>query len=336
MQRFLLGDPSQVAVARREAVRIAQSTGFSEDDQARLAVVVTELSVNTIRHGGGGQMLFGRGVDDDGVQLEGLWLDKGPGMADPAACLRDGFSTAGTPGNGFGAVQRMSDGFDCYSRVGQGTAVLARLRPGHAGPSAGAGQASRGWAIGAIVVPKAGELVSGDSWAVRPDGRSLCCMMVDGLGHGPQAAEAAAVAVAQFEAATDIDPAAILERIHLAMRATRGGAVAVLAIDTEVGSVRFSGVGNIAGVLLSAGMRRMVSHNGTAGGIAQRIRAFDYPRPARAVAILHSDGLSANWTIDTYPGLASCDPTLIAGVLFRDQERGRDDAAVLVVKELAA
>jgi hypothetical protein len=49
------------------------------------------------------------------------------------------------------------------------------------------------------------------------------------------------------------------------------------------------------------------------------------------VLILHSDGLSARWDLDDYAGLRRRHPALIAGVLFRDHRRLRDDASVVVV-----
>lgn len=331
MERFPLADPSQIGAARREAVRIAAECGMPEEDRARLAIVVTELSTNTIWHGGGGEMLIGRRATDDCPSLEAIWSDKGPGMVDPEACLRDGYSSKGTSGTGFGAAVRLSDGFDCYSRAGQGTVVLARLRAGRA-PAAVAGD----WQVGAVAVPKSGEPVSGDAWAVRQDGTLLCCMVVDGLGHGPQAAEAAAAAVDQFESAPACDAVAIIERVHAGMRATRGGAVAVACVDRSRRTVAYCGVGNIAGAVAGTGLRRMVSLNGTAGGVASRIRSFDYAFEAGAAILLHSDGLSASWSTAPYPGLMAHDPTVIAGVLFRDQERGRDDATILVVREQPA
>jgi hypothetical protein len=97
--------------------------------------------------------------------------------------------------------------------------------------------------------------------------------------------------------------------------------------------VRFVGVGNITGALLSNGeLRRMVSHNGTVGHIAPRIREFTYPFAGDAVVILHSDGLSAKWNLADYPGLATSHPSLIAGILFRDYRRDRDDASIVVLR----
>jgi hypothetical protein len=78
----------------------------------------------------------------------------------------------------------------------------------------------------------------------------------------------------------------------------------------------------------------MVSHNGTAGHLAPRIREFTYPFTGKPLVILHSDGLSTKWGLADYPGLAASHPSLIAGVLFRDHRRGRDDATVVAVRPL--
>ena len=65
------------------------------------------------------------------------------------------------------------------------------------------------------------------------------------------------------------------------------------------------------------------------------IQEFSYPWPEGAIVVLHSDGITSRWDLNAYPGLARCHPMLTAGVLYRDGLRGRDDAAVLVVREAA-
>ena len=65
----------------------------------------------------------------------------------------------------------------------------------------------------------------------------------------------------------------------------------------------------------------MVSHNGTAGHVAPRIREFTYEFTGNPLVILHSDGLTTRWDLAAYPGLASQHPSLIAGVLLRDHRR---------------
>ena len=49
------------------------------------------------------------------ARLDVLALDRGPGMSDVDRCLADGYSTAGSPGTGLGAIGRLADQFDIYS-----------------------------------------------------------------------------------------------------------------------------------------------------------------------------------------------------------------------------
>src|SRR5215475_1358438 len=110
--------------------------------------------------------------------------------------------------------------------------------------------------------------------------------------------------------------------------------VAVAEVDLEGAVVKFCGVGNIAGVIATATTtRHLVSHNGTAGHRAGTINEFSYPWPPGGLLVLHSDGLGSHWSLDRYPGLAERDPSLIAGVLYRDFARRRDDVTVVVARE---
>jgi hypothetical protein len=125
----------------------------------------------------------------------------------------------------------------------------------------------------------------------------------------------------------------VMERIHRALMPTRGAAVAIAHLDAAARMVRYVGVGNIVGTLVCNGTtRHMVSHNGTAGHLAPRIREFTYEFTANPLVILHSDGLTSRWDLAAYPGLASQHPSLVAGVLLRDHRRGRDDASVVAVR----
>jgi anti-sigma regulatory factor (Ser/Thr protein kinase) len=321
-----VAETSQVSEARRRSVAIAQSAGFGETDAGRVAIVATELATNLIKHGGGGEMLVGLYEDPTGNGVEILALDKGRGMANVQACLRDGYSTAGTAGHGLGAVQRQSHMVDVVSWPGIGTAVLARLATG---PVPRRRDAARpGW--GAVSVPKLGEEACGDAWSVEDTEAGRTLFVADGLGHGPDAAEAAMEAVRVFQRNKTRRPAELLDHVHSGLRSTRGAAVSVARFEPERRSVNFAGIGNVAGVIVQVGQtKRMVSLNGTAGHNARKIQAFDYSYEAGLV-ILYSDGLATNWTLDAYPGLIGAHPTLVAGVLYRDFNRRRDDVTVLV------
>jgi hypothetical protein len=77
----------------------------------------------------------------------------------------------------------------------------------------------------------------------------------------------------------------------------------------------------------------MVSYNGTVGHEVRKIQEFTYQWPQQGLLVMHSDGLKTQWRLDRYPGLMHKHPSLIAGVLYRDFNRGRDDVTVLVARE---
>lgn len=327
MRAVSVADPSQVAQARREAMELAARHGFGDEAAGRVGLVATELASNLIKHGGGGDMLTGAYDDGDRGGIELIALDRGRGMADVNACLRDGYSSAGTRGQGLGAVQRLSDFLDIASWPGNGTAVLARL-------SANRRIGQEAAKLGVVSVAKPGEEVCGDSWAVANAGENGTLCVIDGLGHGPDAAEASVEGVRLFHRFSGHQVGTLIDYIHGGLRATRGAAVSIARYDRAQGKIVFAGIGNVAGVIAYRGtLRRMVSMSGTAGYQVRKIQSFDYPFVGGLV-ILYSDGLSATWTLEKYPNIERFHPTLIAALLYRDYCRGRDDATVLVGKWL--
>src|SRR6201999_3832469 len=104
--------------------------GYDETNTGRVAIVVTELAQNLVRHAGGGEILAGADQQGEGG-IEIMSLDRGPGIRDLAACLRDGYSTGGTSGNGLGAVKRLAREMLFHSTplksTGGGTAILVRM-----------------------------------------------------------------------------------------------------------------------------------------------------------------------------------------------------------------
>lgn len=321
-----VNDSSHVAEARRMAAALAGEAGFSETEVGRAALVVSEMATNLVKHAGGGQIVA-RTVAH-GVEL--LAIDRGPGMEDPAECLRDGFSTAGSAGTGLGAIRRMSDDFDLYTQPQVGTVVLGRLR-NRERSTAAPGR----FRVGAVSLPIDGETVCGDGWSAGESGPSIRMLVFDGLGHGPDAAAAAQAAIELAARHPDDDPGALLQRIHLGIRHTRGAAGMVCEVFPDRQAVRFAGVGNIAVVLVhDYKQRALMSHNGTLGHQATRFQELTREWAHDDLLILHSDGLTSRWDLARYPGLPQRDPAVVAGVLWRDFQRGRDDATVVAVREI--
>ncbi|WP_448274571.1 anti-sigma regulatory factor [Nostoc sp. DSM 114160] len=173
-------ESSQTGEARRVAMALATRLGFQEIERGKVGIVATEIANNLVQHAHGGVVLLRSLKENSKIGIEILALDKGRGMVDVDECLQDGFSTAGTLGNGMGAIRRLSGFLEIYSIPNQGTALLAHLWLNPA-PH----QPEKFLEIGAICLPKRGEDVSGDTWASEVDSCRNLLLVADGLGHGP-------------------------------------------------------------------------------------------------------------------------------------------------------
>jgi anti-sigma regulatory factor (Ser/Thr protein kinase) len=315
--RYIIDDGSKVGEARRAAQALANFE-LNADYADKIAIAATELANNLLNHAGGGELLVQRLGDEDDTVIELLAIDRGPGMADIARCMADGYSTTGTPGTGLGAIRRLACEFDIDSRPGEGTIVMARF--GKASPVR----------YGAISVAMPGEIDCGDAWDLVADADGLAVMVVDGLGHGAFAAEAARTCIDVFKSASDISPMEILQRANRAMSKTRGGAAAC----ARVGGARMSyaGVGNINAHLVSREKSQgLVSYNGTLGMHQRHAQQLEYAVEPGALLIMHSDGISARWDLRSHPELLTSHPAVIAASIYRDHGRERDDATIVVV-----
>lgn len=305
---------------------MARTAKFSEVRSGQLAIVVTEIATNMLKHAQDGVCLLSP-VFHNGIQgVEILATDLGPGISDFAFSSRDGVSTAGTAGTGLGAIRRLADEFDFYSLPGKGAAFSLRFWPSK---NVGFGAVE----FGAVCIPIASEEECGDGWAVLLRDDSVRMLVVDGLGHGPEAAMAARFAIESFGQQASLKMHALLDATHLALRPTRGAAVAVADINFREEKMAFAGIGNISACVIDGTTRKqLVSHNGIVGHNIRKIQEFIVPYPTYSLSIMTSDGINTQWDIAAYPGLSSRAPSLIAAILLRDFSRGRDDATVLVTR----
>jgi len=325
---FAVTEMSQVAEVRRQVVALASKLGFNPTEVGKAALVATEAATNLAKHAVQGEVLIRLLEDQDRSGIEILALDKGPGMVNVAQSLRDGYSTAGSPGTGMGAMRRLARSFDLHSDP-KGTALLAEVWSGRACE----GRSPDSMDVGVVSRAKRNEVVCGDGWGAASFTGRVLLLVVDGLGHGLGAATAAQEAIRIFRSNLQHSPARIVESAHAALRSTRGAVLGVAEIDLSQKLVRYAGVGNVSGVIVSDGSsRHLVSTNGTVGQDVRKVQEFSYPFPTDAVLVLHSDGLTSHWNLSNYPGLLRKAPGLIAGILYRDYQRGSDDVTVVAAR----
>jgi anti-sigma regulatory factor (Ser/Thr protein kinase) len=333
-------DANQISGIQLDATTMGRAHGLDAQSVERLGIVVGEMAGNVARHAGAGQIILRLVGEHSTGCVEILALDTGPGIADLPRTMRVSATPAGgvpRDGGGLAAVRRLADLFDLYSHPGCGTAVVAHVgaAPAHDEGSCAA-EAKRYGAVGVVCVPLHGEEECGDAWAVDVSADRVAVMLVDGLGHGPGAARAASAAVTVFRERAGRTQESILGTMHNALHDTRGAALSITVIDQARGTARFCGVGNVDGRVVTADTNRhMVPQNGIVGHTMPRVLPADVPWPPDGRLVMHSDGISSRWRPDSYPGLLARHPALLAGVLFRDFARARDDATVLVIRNPA-
>jgi serine/threonine-protein kinase RsbT len=118
-------------VRLRQSVRErAVAVGFSLVDQTKIVTAASELGRNTVQYGGGGVAVVAEVGRNGrrGLRLE--FVDQGPGIADIAQALTDGFTTGSGLGLGLSGAKRLSDEFAIDSAPGRGTRVtIVRWKP---------------------------------------------------------------------------------------------------------------------------------------------------------------------------------------------------------------
>ena len=181
-----VSDSTHAGEVRRHAAIYAESANLGERERGSLAIVVTEMATNVVKHAGTGTIVVEAVTGNGSSGVRVLALDKGPGIRDLSGALRDGYSTAGTAGNGLGAMKRLSNEFDIYTAPGLGTAVLSEFWPQKRKQ-----HEMSPIDVGVLSIPIRGEEVCGDGWGARKIFDSMLLMVVDGLGHGVMASEAA-------------------------------------------------------------------------------------------------------------------------------------------------
>ena len=338
-------DAAQVGAARRVIHGFASRVGFDENQLAEIDIVVQEIGTNAVSYTVSGGWLHFTTPIGPAPGLELFYWDTGPGIYNLDRAIRDGVSTSGGLGAGLGAIRRLMDEFDVYStvkttarlslaaqrRTTHGTALLARKWLSAEAETLETAQAKR---IGVWSRPRPNELMNGDAYFIGTRGPSTLYAVIDGLGHGSGAKQASDVALDSLGEWRGEPLDRVLHAAHDALRATRGAVMSAVIINTEARSFQYAGVGNIMVRVFNTPERvTPLSTNGTLGArLGQQIRVWTYTWAEGATCVMASDGVSAAWEIDTYPGLLKRSPQLLAGILMRDYGRTSDDATVLVIR----
>jgi anti-sigma regulatory factor (Ser/Thr protein kinase) len=321
--------PGNVGAARRAARELAETLGFAPTASEEIALAVTELATNLVRHAHGGRLILTPLTAEGRFGLEIESQDQGPGIRDVNQALADGFSTAGSRGVGLGAVNRLMDELDITSPRGCGARIVCRKWRREYGPSIlpcplTFGAATRPWRNGDV---------SGDAFVIKQWAESALVGVIDGLGHGQFAQRAAQAARQYVESHFDLPLAQIFRGVGRACRATRGVVMALARFDWARQRMALASVGNIeVRVYPRAEPVRFIVRRGIIGLNAPGPAVTENPWPPGNIMVLHSDGLRTHWGWRDFPDLADQSATDAARALLRALAKTEDDATVIVVR----
>lgn len=187
------------------------------------------------------------------------------------------------------------------------------------------------WGVASLPLP--GESESGDTCVVKAFDAGALVAVIDALGHGPEAAHAAGVAVRVLEGHACEKPGMLLHRCHEQMHDTRGAAISAASFDWPRRIMTWLGIGNVLGVLVRADpevdprVKLMVVHGGVIGYQLPDLRPLVVQIAPGDVLILATDGVRSDFT-EILP--AAMNPQRLADRILKEYATRSDDALVLV------
>jgi len=182
-----------------------------------------------------------------------------------------------------------------------------------------------------------GERVSGDSYLIKPFEQRILVAVIDGVGHGDEAAKAARRTVEILDTYAVESAISLIERCHEALLRTRGVVLTVAKLNTAENTMTWLGVGNVEGRLYRADAaashprESVLLRGGLVGYQLPALRASVIPVAPGDLLILATDGIHT--TFEDGINL-NATPRQIADKILRWHFKGNDDALVLVLRYL--
>jgi len=321
---------ADIVLARAKGERLSESIGMEKGQVADVAITISELASNLLKHRAReGKVIIREIEKEDKKGVEIISSDLGPGITDVEEAMTDGHSTAGSLGIGLPAVNRLMDEFEIRSDTQEGTLITTRKWAKSQLPCrSGSGLE---WSIFSRPLP--GQRSNGDAYFVKRYEDKVILAVIDGLGHGPAAHEAAQVAVDCLENYYRRAFSEIFQLCHQRLRKTRGAAMSLCRINLKDRVMTHTGIGNVqTRVYSSEKAPAPFCLNGTLGVAMPKVRIDDYSLSKESIIVMFSDGVSGRFSPDRFPGFLSLRSQNLAKRIMDNYARDNDDATVIVAR----
>ncbi|MFY9559831.1 MAG: ATP-binding protein [Terriglobales bacterium] len=318
------------AMAQQTTRKVACGLGFGEQASEEIVLVVAELTSNLVKHAGCGALTLRPLNNGARIGIEVGTEDHGPGMRDVEEAFKDRYSTGGGLGYGLGTVNRLMDELEVSSTAALGTRILCRrwLR-------AKADMAIvHGWQVGVGTRPRRLAAANGDAFVIHEWNGRLLAGVIDGLGHGEPAQEAALAAQSYVQSHYDSALDKLFCGVSRACRGTRGVVMALARFESPT-AMTLANLGNIEMRPWTGAKRLQITvQRGFLGAHGDHVRVQQHRWDPCWMLVLHSDGLRTHWQWTDFPGLEREPPQAVANKLLSMLAKKDDDATILAVKKL--
>jgi anti-sigma regulatory factor (Ser/Thr protein kinase) len=322
-----VADKLDCQIAQSTARKFAQAVGFEETPSEEIVIAVAELASNLIRHAGSGTLTFRivQANGQSGLDIESQ--DKGPGIYDIDGSMADGFSTAGGLGLGLGTVNRLMDDLEINSTPHLGTRIACRRWLREQPPDR-----TYKWEVGVATRARNYAPANGDAFIVKEWGNTLLAGVIDGLGHGEHAQDAALTAQRYVMGHYDRPLEDIFAGVTRACRSTRGVVMALAKFETPT-QMSFSNFGNIE-VKAWSGTTRLQFHvqRGILGIEARKANVQQLTWAPGWLLAMHSDGVRSNWQWSDLSSFNREPAQVTAHRILHDFGKMDDDATVVLIR----
>nr|MDO8097642.1 ATP-binding protein [Candidatus Njordarchaeota archaeon] len=186
--------------------------------------------------------------------------------------------------------------------------------------------------FGIVCRPAMGVVVNGDAYVVKDwDGQTLLAV-IDGLGHGEEAAIASVKAREYVLKNHARDVEQIISGLHEHLHGTRGAVAGLVRIDRDARQLLFCGIGNVDASIVGEPPMHPPSLEGIIGINARKIVRFGYTYKSLRMVVLHSDGISGRFGLSDYPTVYE-QPQAVAERIMAEWGKEDDDATILIAVE---
>ncbi|MGL1892624.1 MAG: SpoIIE family protein phosphatase [Spirochaetaceae bacterium] len=185
-----------------------------------------------------------------------------------------------------------------------------------------------------IIPYEKSSMVSGDQVFLKETDSHLFFAVIDGLGHGEKAYDAAIIATDYLDKAQLTDLTGVLKSLHNVLLKSRGIVIDICILNKETGLLTYSGVGNITTRIISDKNSTLISKDGVLGCRLPTIKIWEHKIKEGDLIISYSDGVKESFDFSEIANLKFDPIKDVAENILNKYAKDSDDVSILGIKIL--